>query len=34
MLLDPLVANAYIDAGTGSIIIQAVIAFIAVIIFI
>jgi len=33
MLLDPLVANAYIDAGTGSIIIQAVIAFIAVIIF-
>ena len=33
MIADPLVAEAYIDPGTGSIIIQAVIAFIAVIIF-
>jgi len=33
MLIEPLIVKAYIDAGTGSIIIQAVIAFIAVIIF-
>ena len=33
MLIEPLIVKAYIDPGTGSIIIQAVIAFIAVIIF-